>query len=116
MSHYQLQKFLYQLNRDERAQARYREDVDSLIASVRNTYSGQGGPELPAAVSTRSFNDPSLSSRLDSVMVSLDRMNLMRIAAGRVPYSMPVTANFRFTSGFGAMLRTWAYEPGGRSQ
>ena len=28
-------------------------------------------------------------------------MNLMRIAAGRVPYSMPVTANFRFTSGFG---------------
>ena len=76
-------------------------DVDSLIASVRNTYSGQGGPELPAAVSTRSFNDPSLSSRLDSVMVSLDRMNLMRIAAGRVPYSMPVTANFRFTSGFG---------------
>ena len=76
-------------------------DVDSLIASVRNTYSGQGGPKLPAAVSTRSFNDPSLSSRLDSVMVSLDRMNLMRIAAGRVPYSMPVTANFRFTSGFG---------------
>ena len=32
MSHYQLQKFLYQLNRDERAQSRYREDVDSLIA------------------------------------------------------------------------------------
>jgi len=32
MSLYQLQKFLYVLNRDERAQARYREDVDGLIS------------------------------------------------------------------------------------
>jgi murein DD-endopeptidase MepM/ murein hydrolase activator NlpD len=76
-------------------------DVDSLLASVRRSYSGQGGPELPASVSTRSYNDPNLSSRLDNVMVSLDRMNLLRIAAGRVPYSMPITSSFRFTSGFG---------------
>ena len=31
MSLYQLQKFLYVLNRDERAQQRYREDLDALI-------------------------------------------------------------------------------------
>lgn len=32
MSLYQLQKFLYVLNRDEQAQARYRSDPDGLIA------------------------------------------------------------------------------------
>jgi len=32
MSLYQLQKFLYVLNRDERAQVDYRNDLDSLIA------------------------------------------------------------------------------------
>jgi hypothetical protein len=32
MSLYQLQKFLYTLNRDERAQARYRDDLDALLA------------------------------------------------------------------------------------
>ena len=31
MSLYQLQKFLYELNRDEGAQQKYREDLDSLI-------------------------------------------------------------------------------------
>ena len=32
MSLYQLQKFLYVLNRDDRAQDRYRDDLDGLIA------------------------------------------------------------------------------------
>ena len=32
MSLYQLQKFLYVLNRDEAAQDKYREDIDALIA------------------------------------------------------------------------------------
>jgi hypothetical protein len=31
MSLYYLQKFLYQLNRDEAAQQRYREDIDSVL-------------------------------------------------------------------------------------
>ena len=33
MSLYYLQKFLYQLNRNESAQERYRADLDSLLAS-----------------------------------------------------------------------------------
>jgi hypothetical protein len=32
MSLYQLQKFLYVLNRDETAQSKYRDDIDALIA------------------------------------------------------------------------------------
>jgi murein DD-endopeptidase MepM/ murein hydrolase activator NlpD len=76
-------------------------DVDSLIAKVRSVYSGQGGPLGPAAVSTRSFDDPSVSSRFDRLMLDLDRMNLLRIAASKVPYAIPVRSDFRFTSGFG---------------
>jgi murein DD-endopeptidase MepM/ murein hydrolase activator NlpD len=76
-------------------------DVDSLIAKVRSTYSGQGGPVGPAAVSTRSFDDPKVGSRFDKLMLDLDRMNLMRIAASKVPYAMPLQSSFRFTSGYG---------------
>jgi murein DD-endopeptidase MepM/ murein hydrolase activator NlpD len=76
-------------------------DVDSLIATVRSTHSGRGGPLGSPVVSTRSFDDASLSSRFDRLMVDIDRLNLMRIAADKVPYAMPLQASFRFTSGFG---------------
>jgi len=76
-------------------------DVDSLIAMVKSTHSGQGGPLGAPTVSTRSFDDPELSSRFDSLMLDLDRMNLMRIAASKVPYAVPVDGSYRFTSGFG---------------
>jgi murein DD-endopeptidase MepM/ murein hydrolase activator NlpD len=52
-------------------------------------------------MSSRSFDDAGLGDRLGEVMLGLDRMNLLRIAAGRVPYAMPVTSSFRFTSGYG---------------
>ena len=76
-------------------------DVDHLIATVRRTHSGQGGPLGTATISTRSFDDPELTSRFDQLMVDLDRMNLLRIAAGKIPYAMPVQDGYRFTSGFG---------------
>lgn len=76
-------------------------DLDGLIATVRDTHSGQGGPLGAATVSTRSFDDANLTSRFDTLMLDLDRVNLMRIAAGKIPYVMPVKAGYRFTSGFG---------------
>jgi murein DD-endopeptidase MepM/ murein hydrolase activator NlpD len=76
-------------------------DVDHLIATVRRTHSGQGGPLGEPTVSTRSFDDPELTSRFDRLMVDIDRMNLLRIAAGLVPYAIPVQGGYRFTSGFG---------------
>jgi len=80
-------------------------DVDSLVATVRSAYSGQGGPlGAPAGISTRSFDDPALNSRFDRLMLNLDRMNLMRIAAEKVPFAMPLTSSYRFTSPFG---RRW---------
>ncbi len=76
-------------------------DVDSLLATVRRNYSGTGGPDTPVTMSTRSFDDPEVTSRFDELMIDLDRMTLLRIAAGKVPYTMPVMAAHRFTSGFG---------------
>ena len=37
-------------------------------------------------------------------MLDLDRMNLMRVAVEKIPYAMPLTSSYRFTSPFG---RRW---------
>lgn len=76
-------------------------DVDSLVATIRQSYSGQGGPLVPVGVSTRSFNDAGLNTRFDQLMVDLDRMNLLRLAANNAPYAFPVAADYRQTSPFG---------------
>ncbi len=80
-------------------------DVDGLIASVRSSYSGQGGPlGARTSLSTRSFDDPGLNTRFDQLMVNLDRMNLMRIAVDKMPLAMPLDTAYRFTSPYG---RRW---------
>lgn len=73
---------------------------ESLIAGLRDDYSGQGGP-AEAVVSTRSYVDPSLDTRLDRLMNDLDRMNLLRVAIGKIPFAHPIKASHRYTSGFG---------------
>ena len=68
-------------------------DVDTLIAKVRGAYSGLGGPlGAPVVVSTRSFDNAALNTRFDTLMLDLDRMNLMRIAASRSPTCCRCTA------------------------
>ncbi len=76
-------------------------DVAGLMATVRANYSGEGGPLERVSVSTRSFDDAATSSRFDQLMLNLDRMNLMRIAVDKLPVTMPLHNDFRFTSGFG---------------
>lgn len=76
-------------------------NVDGLLNSVRRNHSGMGGPLGPVTVSSRSFDDPDTARRFDTVMTSLDRVNLMRLAVDQVPLAMPIGSNFRFTSGFG---------------
>jgi murein DD-endopeptidase MepM/ murein hydrolase activator NlpD len=76
-------------------------DLDSVLATVRREHSGTGGGPQTVRMSSRSVPDDGLASRFDELMVDLDRMNMLRIAAGRIPYTMPVTANHRFTSGYG---------------
>ena len=76
-------------------------DVDNLISSVRANYSGVGGPLAPATGAAAAFADPGLNDRFASLMSDMDRMNMMRIAATKVPYTVPVEVSHRFTSGFG---------------
>lgn len=76
--------------------------TDALIGQVRATYSGQGGPLMPIAMSTSGDGEPdAMSLRANEVLQSLDRMNLYRIAAEQLPFSIPVRGSFRNTSGFG---------------
>lgn len=83
-------------------------DVDGLLADVRSKYVGQGGPLGEATVSTRSV-DTAPAGGLDRLMLDLDRVNLMRIAAEKVPLAMPLRDAFRFTSAFG-----YRHDPKGR--
>lgn len=75
-------------------------DIKGLISKVREDYSGTGGPLTPV-VSTRNFDSGADNMKFDSMMRNVDNLNVMRIAAGKVPLAMPVQDTFRFTSGFG---------------
>ena len=75
--------------------------TETLIGQVRATYSGQGGPLMPVAVSTMGEEPDAMSLRANELLSALDEMNLHRIAAERLPFSVPVRGTYRNTSGFG---------------
>ncbi|WBU59449.1 DUF5930 domain-containing protein [Paracoccus albus] len=77
-------------------------DTDSLLASVDDEYSGQGGPLTQATVSTSGNAAISeTEARAKEIVVSLDQVNRYRIASNKLPLDMPVKSAFRYTSGFG---------------
>jgi murein DD-endopeptidase MepM/ murein hydrolase activator NlpD len=76
-------------------------DVETTVAALRPDHSGQGGPLVPLSVSSRSFDDGPIAGRFDELMADVDRMNLLKLAVGKVPYAMPVKDSHRFTSPFG---------------
>ncbi|GAA5078553.1 DUF5930 domain-containing protein [Roseibacterium beibuensis] len=75
--------------------------TEDIIGQVRATYSGQGGPLMPIAMSTSGGTPDRLSARANEVLSDLDELNLFRIAAEQLPFSMPVGGSYRMTSGFG---------------
>ncbi|MFA8442536.1 DUF5930 domain-containing protein [Yoonia sp.] len=74
---------------------------DNLIDQVRRGYSGTGGPLTPIQFSTRGGDPDPDALRANAILTAMDRINLYRIAAEKAPFSIPVKANFRYTSGFG---------------
>ncbi|MGH1369141.1 MAG: DUF5930 domain-containing protein [Maritimibacter sp.] len=75
--------------------------TDTILNTVRRGYSGQGGPLTPMILSTKGAgNDPDME-RANEILAKLDRMNMYRIAAEKLPFDMPVKSSYRFTSGFG---------------
>lgn len=75
--------------------------TEQIIGQVRSTYAGQGGPLMPITMSTRGESPDRMSLRANEVLSALDELNVYRIAAEQLPFSMPVRSNFRLTSGFG---------------
>jgi murein DD-endopeptidase MepM/ murein hydrolase activator NlpD len=74
---------------------------DDLIGAVREGYSGQGGPLTPITFSTSGAAPTAEELRANAILGGLDKMNMYRIAAFKLPFAMPVNAPVRFTSGFG---------------
>jgi len=75
--------------------------TDKLIKDVRRGYSGIGGPLMPLAVSSKSEPQDPTSLRANALLASLDKVNLLRIAAERTPLFLPLHASFRISSPFG---------------
>ncbi|SLN44625.1 Murein DD-endopeptidase MepM [Aquimixticola soesokkakensis] len=73
----------------------------TLIDTVRQGYSGQGGPLMPISFSTRGGEPDLEAQRANAIISKMDELNLYRIAAQKVPLGTPLQTAFRFTSGFG---------------
>lgn len=73
-----------------------------ILNTVRQGYSGQGGPFTPIVYSTSNHGPPDASTlRANEILNRLDEMNMYRIAAQITPFSMPLQNSYRLTSGFG---------------
>lgn len=70
--------------------------IEPILDAVRREYDGEGGPFIPEA----DFVAEGADERIVELMGTLERVNLLRIAADRLPFARPVTG-VRFTSGFG---------------
>ena len=73
-----------------------------LLEQVRRGYSGQGGALAPILSQLNIFEAPDpRTNRANNILVSLDKLNVYRIAVEKTPFDMPVKGSFRYTSGFG---------------
>jgi Membrane proteins related to metalloendopeptidases len=73
-------------------------DIDAVLAALR-AEAGQGGPFVAAEALSADVASADQAAAL-SAMLDLERVNLLRIAAARMPFGEPVTAP-RYTSAFG---------------
>jgi murein DD-endopeptidase MepM/ murein hydrolase activator NlpD len=71
-------------------------DVDSLLANVRQNYSGTGGLSDEQADAL-----PEFDSRIQGIMVQLDELASLNAAAARIPLVNPVHSGYRLSSPFG---------------
>ena len=85
----------------ERALDRNGVNADALMSEIKQGYSGTGGPITPLEITSESALIDSMSSRASNLLRDLDRVNLMKLAADRLPLGHPVVGRFRYTSGFG---------------
>jgi len=77
-------------------------DLDRILARARRDFSGSGGPFVPLAATDGATAQ---DTRVAALMEGLETVNLMRFAAGRLPFGTPVRGG-RWTSGFGPRGRS----------
>ncbi|MEL6235347.1 MAG: DUF5930 domain-containing protein [Pseudomonadota bacterium] len=75
-------------------------DINNLVAQMRSTYSGEGGPFIAVDDAALESDDPA-SMRVAALMRDLEQIQLMRVATRKLPLAIPVNGTYRFTSGFG---------------
>jgi len=76
-------------------------EPERIIERIHGEYSGQGGPLTPLSLSTPDRMQDADNIRANAILREMDRVNLYRIAARKMPFGMPLRHAFRFTSGFG---------------
>lgn len=75
--------------------------TEQILDQIRLGYSGQGGALAPVIVSSMNGALDADAMRANAIINQLDRVNLYRIAAQKMPFSNPVRAAYRFTSPYG---------------
>lgn len=85
----------------ERALNRKGINTDNLLAEVKRGYSGTGGPITPLTFSNDTILDDPLSDRANALLQEFDQVNLLKLAANKVPLAHPVRGGYRYTSSFG---------------
>jgi murein DD-endopeptidase MepM/ murein hydrolase activator NlpD len=75
--------------------------TERILDTVREGYSGQGGPLTPITLSTKGSEVSGEEARANGILDKLDRLNVYRIAAQKAPFGLPLKSAFRYTSGFG---------------
>ncbi|MDT8344082.1 MAG: DUF5930 domain-containing protein [Thermohalobaculum sp.] len=82
----------------ERMFKRANVDLDRILGELSRDYSGSGGPFEP--LEDGAALDDAADQRVATLIQDLEQVSLMRFAADRLPFAMPVKGG-RYTSNFG---------------
>jgi len=74
---------------------------ERVLSQMRREYSGQGGPLRASGISAKNAPASTAELRAETILAELDRLNLFRIAADKVPFARPYRTRVRMTSSFG---------------
>ncbi len=75
--------------------------TEDLVNQMRASYNGQGGPLMPITMSSSGEEPDPEEIRANEVLAQLDLLNLRRMAAESLPFSMPLRTSYRISSTFG---------------
>ena len=71
-------------------------DIDSLLANVRQNYSGTGGLSDESAEAL-----PEFDRRMQDIFGRLDEVSSLQAAASSIPFAFPLRSGYRLSSSFG---------------